>query len=480
MGIRRTAANAFFIIHPKAFSSRHASACEPPHRAGRRATPAAPVSLAACLAIGVLSAGAVSPSERAFERTGDSGGRPDPADASAVQAAIDAQGALSKTIERLAKSFVFVGGGSGVLVSPDGWFLTNHHVAGSSKRWLVRVGTKLHRAELAGTDPRGDVALLKIEGASGMPFVELGDSDAVKVGQQVIAIGNPFGLAAADGDPTVTLGIVSCLHRFNAGYSDAIQTDAAVNPGNSGGPLFTLDGKLIGINGQIATRFGQRSNTGIGLAIPSNQIARFLPLLKEAKGGVVFHGLIRGMRWKGDAEDSMQDGAEIAEVFPGSAAEKTGLKKGDVITAVEGVKILNPFRFNGVIGTYPAGTELALTVKRGGKFETLKAKLEKYDPADLGATIKRPAVPGLMPPVELEKVEKGLAADKAGLKPGDRLLAIDGKRADSIPALMALMANSQYLAGDKVKVRFKRGEEEKVAELTFSSAFANPTLMRGH
>ncbi|MCX7806100.1 MAG: trypsin-like peptidase domain-containing protein [Planctomycetota bacterium] len=433
------------------------------------------ISLAAIFS---LSSGAAPSSASASERTGDAGGGLSPADASAVQNARDAQRALGALIEKLSRSFVFIGGGSGVLISPDGWFLTNHHVAGSSKRWMVRVGGRLYKAELAGTDPRGDVALLKIEGASGMPFVELGDSDAVRVGQQVIAIGNPFGLAGADGDPTVTIGIVSCLHRFNEGYSDAIQTDAAVNPGNSGGPLFTLDGKLVGINGQIATRFGQRSNTGIGLAIPSNQIARFLPLLKDARGGIVFHGLVRGIRWKGDADDSMQDGAEVAETAAGSVAEKIGLKKGDVITAVDGAKVQNPFRFNGIIGTYPAGAELTLTVKRGATVETLKAKLEKFDPADLGATIKRPVAPGLMPPVEIEKVEKGLAADRAGLQPGDRLLAIDGKRADSIPALMGLLAASQYLAGDKVKVRFRRGDEEKETELTFTSAFDNPSLMR--
>ena len=174
----------------------------------------------------------------------------------------------------------------------------------------------------------------------------------------------------------------------------------------------------------------------------------------------------------------MQDGAEVSEVVPGSPAEKIGLKKGDKITLVNGQKILNAARFLGVIGTYPAEAEVELEVRRGGATEKFKAKLEKLDPADLGVTFKRPAVVGMFPPAEIEKVEKGLAADKAGLKAGDRLLAIDGKRADSLPALIILMGRSQYLAGDKVKVRFKRGDEEKEVELAFTSAFANPNYMR--
>ena len=144
---------------------------------------------------------------------------------------------LRQLAERLARAYVFIGGGSGVLISADGLMLTNHHVAGASRRWQVRVGTQLYQADVLGSDPRGDIMLLQLRAARDLPFIAFADSDALVVGQRVIALGNPFGTAEATGEPTVTTGIISALHRFQGSYSDAIQTDAPINPGNSGGPL---------------------------------------------------------------------------------------------------------------------------------------------------------------------------------------------------------------------------------------------------
>lgn len=207
----------------------------------------------------------------------------------ALKAALRLEKLIESTAARVVPAFVFVGGGSGVLISSDGWFLTNHHVAGERPDWQVTLpGGFIYKAEVVGYDVSGDICLCKIKNAKDLPYVELGDSDVIRPGEGVIAVGNPFMLGSMDFQPTVSFGVVSAMHRFQQNYADAIQTDAAVNPGNSGGPLFTIDGKLIGINGRIDTRFRNRVNTGIGLAIPINQIKNFMRVLK--KGGYVRHG----------------------------------------------------------------------------------------------------------------------------------------------------------------------------------------------
>jgi S1-C subfamily serine protease len=386
--------------------------------------------------------------------------------------------ALSATIQRFEQAYVFIGGGSGVLISDDGLMLTNDHVAKSSKRWLVRNGTKNYTADVLGIDPGGDITLLKLKDAKNMPYVEFADSDSLVVGQQVIAIGNPFNTADGVGgilEPTVTEGIISALHIFQGNYTDAIQTDAAINPGNSGGPLLTLDGKLAGINGQIATRFGAKANTGIGLAIPAKQIQLFLPQLKTANGGRVYHGIIRGL--DGNMEDAVgvRNGAEIKEVRAGSTAEKLGLQKGDLITAIDGYKLIDFSRFHGVLGTYPGGSEIKMTLLRGSEKRTVNAKLEMDNPISLG--IELPFT-GPQNSVVVDAVYPKLAGEQAGLKAGDEIVEIDGKPTPNWAAWLKGNLLVDAAVGDKILVKVRRGEGSKIEELpltlTLGSRFDDP------
>ena len=374
---------------------------------------------------------------------------------------------------------MFIGGGSGVIVSPDGFMLTNDHVAGESKHWTVRVGTKLYDANIVGDDPVGDITLLKIEGAKDMPFVEFADSDRLTVGQQVLAIGNPFATAEWNGDlePTVTQGIISAVHSFQGAYCDAIQTDAAINPGNSGGPLMTMDGKLAGINGRINTRFGAKANTGIGIAIPAVQIQRFLPQLKAANGGRVFHGCIRGVVRSNDSEEAIhaQHGAEIKEVKAGSAAEKLGFQKGDRITFIENYKLLNFDRYLGVVGTYPGGTELNIKYERDGQRKSVKATLETLNPGSMGVDFKRARTPN--DSLVIDAVKAKLAGETAGLKPGDTIIEYNGKPIPNVLEWMKLAATgvTDLLAGEKLTLKVRRGEnadaKEMLLTLTLNSKF---------
>jgi S1-C subfamily serine protease len=219
------------------------------------------------------------------------------AQADPLGAARAEEAARIELIERISKAFVAVGGGSGIIVSADGEILTNDHVAGGREvgaTWVViRPGGKFEKATLVAKDPRGDIALLKLHGGGPYPYVPMADSDQVRAGDEVVALGNPFGFSK-DGSPHVTVGVISAVHRYQGGYSDAIMTDTAINPGNSGGPLLDMQGRLIGINGRIAVRFGTRANTGVGYAIPTNQIQAFMPVFR--RGGVVSHGRVDGIR----------------------------------------------------------------------------------------------------------------------------------------------------------------------------------------
>lgn len=380
--------------------------------------------------------------------------------------------AWSDTIKKVAPAYVFIGGGSGVLISPDGLMLTNHHVAGSSKRWRVRVGEKAYTAVALGNDPRGDITLLQIQDAKGLPYVEFADSDNLIVGQQVIAVGNPFMTAELLGEPTVTQGIVSALHRFQSGYSDAIQTDAPINPGNSGGPLLTLEGKLAGINGQIATRFGARANTGIGMAIPAKQIQRFMAILKAANGGTVYHGYIRGLIGEGEETDGVQNGAELKEIRAGSYAEKLGMKKGDRITSFDGYKVLNFSRLLGIMGTYPAEAEVKIVLDRSGTAQTITAKLEKFNPAKLELDPQRGPMNGTM----IVGNVKGAAA-KAGIKSGDQIVEFNGRKINMILDWQRVLFDFRlfretgmaqqfdFYAGETATVKVKRGTKEAPEEV---------------
>jgi S1-C subfamily serine protease len=254
-------------------------------------------------------------------------------------------------------------GGSGVVIDAAGFVLPTDHVTEGQER--VVVGLPDGRAldgRVVGRDAEGDVALVRVE-AEGLSAATLGDSEALVSGQPVLALGNPFGLAGSDHRPSATLGIVSATNRFLGGskiYGAAIQMDAAVNPGNSGGPLFDLHGRLIGINGRISIRGTARHNVGVGFAIPIHQIALILDELKAGRD--VTRGYL-GVRFfvHGDG----RGGVVIRDVQPGSPAFKAGLQAGDRIVSVQGRELEHPVRLQNYLAVLPAGTRVAMEVRRG-------------------------------------------------------------------------------------------------------------------
>lgn len=390
----------------------------------------------------------------------------------AIARARELEADIVRVVDQVLPAFVFIGGGSGVCISADGYFLTNNHVAGKSKRWRVKTQDgQTWLAEVVGTDRRGDIALLKMKDAANRPFVKLGDSDALETGEYVIAVGNPFLLGRPDCRPTVTFGVVSANHRCQGryqdpknlhGYLDCIQTDAAVNPGNSGGPLFNMKGELVGINGSISPRFGNRVNTGIGYAIPSNQIQRFLPRLKEGKGNC--HGYIDGLFL---LQDDSTVAPVVGRVKAGTEAEKAGFQKGDVILEVQGMRTPTPARFWGVVWTWPSGETLTIQVRRGDETVKVEAKLTPIDAeerlrnkAQLGVRME-PARDG---GVRVIDALDGAPAAKAGVRSDDVIRAIDGQEIKAPADVLKLIGERK--PGDKVKLKVVRDGKEMEIEVT--------------
>ncbi|MDD5307540.1 MAG: Do family serine endopeptidase [Deltaproteobacteria bacterium] len=258
--------------------------------------------------------------------------------------------------------------GSGILVDKDGLVVTNHHVVKGADDIEVQVSDdRVFKAQVVGSDERTDVALLKLEKASGLPVAVFGDSEGLRVGDRVVAIGNPFGL-----DHTVTEGIVSAKERvIGAGpYDEFIQTDASINPGNSGGPLFNLKGEVVGINTAIAPQ-GQ----GIGFAIPSNLARSVIDSLRD--GGRVVRGWL-GIAFQPLDEDLAKafgtkdtHGAVVANVTPGSPAEKAGLKGGDVIVEVGGKALKDASQLPSLVASRKPGEVVPVVVVRDGKRRTI-------------------------------------------------------------------------------------------------------------
>jgi len=267
--------------------------------------------------------------------------------------------------------------GTGFVISSDGYIVTNNHIVENAiKVTVTSVEGKEYKAEIKGTDPDTDLALLKID-AKDLPFVELGDSSVLKPGEWVMAIGNPFKL-----QHTVTAGIVSAKGRVlgvNLRYQDFIQTDAAINPGNSGGPLVDMKGKVVGINSVIQTTSGAGGNIGIGFAIPSNLAKKVIKQLRE-KGRVVrgYLGVISGAI----NEDEMKllnlesrMGALVESIESGTPADESDLKRYDVITKIDSqpIKDDNDLKFK--VAEIPPGTTVELTVIRDGKEKIIKVKI---------------------------------------------------------------------------------------------------------
>ncbi len=298
--------------------------------------------------------------------------------------------------------------GSGVIVSKEGHILTNNHVVADVDEVRVQLSSgKEVPAKVIGTDPQSDIAVLKIDGENVTPL-PLADSDQVKVGQRVIAVGNPFGL-----EETVTQGIVSAKGRraMQDSANEFFQTDAAINPGNSGGPLVNLRGEIIGINNAIG---GQTGNwAGIGFAIPSNVARRTMDsILKTGhvvRGylGVVIQPLTPDLAQQFGVKDAR--GALVAEVTPDSPAEKAGIKSGDVIVKFNGKNVRDVQDLRARVGEIGIGEKADVTVKRGDMESTLTAKIEEQ-PENLQAGPSRAPANPLQPQIPQQPAMRGALA----------------------------------------------------------------------
>lgn len=265
-----------------------------------------------------------------------------------------------------------VGLGSGVIVSSDGYIITNYHVVKDADEIKVLMSDKKEFVgKVIGSDPKTEISVVKIA-ATGLPTVSWGDSDALQVGEVVLAVGNPYGL-----NQTVTMGIVSALGRANVGiadYEDFIQTDAAINPGNSGGALVNIKGELVGINTAIYSTSG--GYQGIGFAIPSNMVRTVMDsLIKEGKVvrgwvGVSIQAITPELAKQFNLQDEV--GALVGDIVENSPAEKAGLKRGDVIIEYDGKKIEEPNSLRNMVAKTSPGEEHRMKVLREGKTVTVK------------------------------------------------------------------------------------------------------------
>jgi Do/DeqQ family serine protease len=272
--------------------------------------------------------------------------------------------------------------GSGVIISTDGYILTNHHVIDGAEQVKVDLNDgRTLDAKVVGSDPPSDLAVLKID-ATNLPVLALGDSDKVRVGDVVLAIGNPLGIGQ-----TVTMGIIGAKGRqtglSSGSFEDFLQTDASINQGNSGGALVSTNSELIGINSQILSPSG--GSIGIGFAIPSNMARTVTDTL--VKTGKVRRGQLGITVVKLNTDPARELGIKetrgvgVAQVQPGSPAERAGLKKGDVITSFNGVEMTDPNVFRNLVASTAPGTDVSLTVIRDGREQQIRAKLGELVPA---------------------------------------------------------------------------------------------------
>lgn len=286
--------------------------------------------------------------------------------------------------------------GSGFLISPDGYIITNDHVAGRATKIIVTtVGGKKYDAEIIGSDPVTDVALLKIKGEN-FPYLRLGNSDDVAVGEWAIAFGNPFGLFDRNAKPTVTLGVVSnvgvnlvepaqYVPNGKRIYRGMIQTDAAISSGNSGGPLVNAEGNVIGVNTIIfstATSYQGAGSIGIGFAIPINRVKRIVSLLREGKqlDRNFYTGLTVDFlndNYRRISKTTQDEGIIVTQVLRGSPAEKAGIEPYDVIVEIDGMPIHSRDDLDVAINDGVVGQRLQIVVERDGKRLTKSLVLER-------------------------------------------------------------------------------------------------------
>jgi serine protease Do len=364
------------------------------------------------------------------------------------------------------------GNGSGVLISPEGHLLTNEHVIAAADEIQVKLNSgKTFKARIIGKDTRTDLAVLKIDSEDSLPHVPIGDSSTLRVGEWVVAIGNPFGLGL-----TVTAGVVSAINRDlsidrERSYKDLIQTDASINPGNSGGPLLNSKGELVGVNTAIIP-YGQ----GIGFAIPVN-------LAKRIVGDLMAYGRVKkaflGVTVQKITPELAKyfeiplEGVLITEVAKDSSAEKAGLVPGDVILEIEGKKIADISDFQGGIDEHRVGEKARIRIYRKGKEGVSEVEFNEIPAArnPIGITVEK------IVPQHLEKfslfIDRGCvitsvapesAAEKAGLRPGDVILQVN--RTPTMNEKDFDAATRTLKSGSEVVLRVVRGQAVNLLLLT--------------
>ncbi|HFS67443.1 MAG TPA: PDZ domain-containing protein [Flavobacteriia bacterium] len=297
----------------------------------------------------------------------------------AIKTVIDPYAQLFYGRQNAERQFAQVGTGSGVIISPDGYIVTNNHVIRGATDLEITLNNKeKYKATIVGTDSKSDIALLKIDAAN-LPFITFGNSDTIKVGEWVLAVGNPYNLTS-----TVTAGIVSAKARDLAGnlkQDSFIQTDAAVNPGNSGGALVNTKGELIGINTAISSKTG--AFVGYSFAVPSNIARKVVEDLLEY--GSVQHAIlgVNGAELNGTSAKELNidtsEGFYVSEVIKNSGADKGGLQKNDVIVKIDEMPITSFSDLNGYIGTKEPNDLVKVTVLRNNDYLTLEVKLNKKE-----------------------------------------------------------------------------------------------------
>ncbi len=363
--------------------------------------------------------------------------------------------------------------GSGVIVDAQkGYIVTNNHVVkGATDITVTLKDQRSFKAKLVGTDPETDVALLKID-ADHLTALPMGDSSKLKVGDYVVAIGNPFGLGQ-----TVTSGIVSALGRSGLnieGYENFIQTDASINPGNSGGALITYDGKLIGINTAIIGPAG--GNVGIGFAIPVNMVSAVMEQLE--KYGTVKRGRI-GVAIQDVTPDvakamslDVNHGAVVQAVQPGSPAEKSGIKAGDVIVSVNGNAVQSASELRNRVGLMRIGTELSLGIIRNERQMTIKthvgqasetATASKVEGSGAGQHLAGATFKDIPPPgannghgVMVADVDQGSPAWQYGLRKGDVITEVNRQRIRNFQEFKRIVDQG----GPVLALNVRRGDED--------------------
>jgi serine protease Do/serine protease DegQ len=345
--------------------------------------------------------------------------------------------------------------GSGVIVdATEGYILTNHHVvAGADQIQITLLNEETLDAEVIGSDPETDIAVLRVDPES-LVDIPIGDSEAVEVGDFVIAIGNPFGLGH-----TVTSGIVSALGRTGIsrnGYEDFIQTDASINPGNSGGALVNMRGELVGINSAIISRTG--GNVGIGFAVPS-ELARSI-MRQILDFGEVRRGLLGVSIQTIDSESAVALGAEVesgalvSSVEPGSAAEDAGIEVDDIIISINGERIDDSRELRNAIGLKGSGEQVRIELVRDGKTRAVTAELGQQQIASSSGLDLHPGLQGAEfaanttssgRGVEVIEVEAGSPAAQRGLRGGDVIMAINRRSVQNLQQLSEVASNSNIL-----------------------------------